>query len=189
MDALIVDERHHQLKERGLQGAIVRGDKGAWRLLYDQCFDSVYAFVDFRTRHRRDRTEEVVQETWMVAVRRIGSFDPMRSSFETWMRGIAANVLRNHWRVWKRLESCESVETVSMEAKPDSNVDLAEQIGLTLTTLPSRYRSVLQAKYEEKLSVVEIAQRWTESPKAVESLLTRARKAFRTAFRGLEKEA
>jgi len=124
----------------------------------------------------------------MIAVRRIGRFDPMRARFETWMRGIASNVLRNHWRAWKRLESREPVEAVSPEARADGSVDLAERIGLALTVLPSKYRSVLEAKYEDKLSVAEIAQKWTESPKAVESLLTRARKAFRTAFGGLDKE-
>ena len=146
------------------------------------------AFIDFRTGHRRDRTEEVVQEVWMVAVRRIESFDPTRSSFENWMRGIAVNVIRNHRHAWKRLEGLRPVEGVSMEAEPGTPIELAEQIGLALTTLPTRYRSVLKAKYEEKLSVIEIARKWKESPKAVESLLTRARGAFREIFNRLEKE-
>ncbi len=184
----MVDENHHQWKERGLRDAVLRGDNGAWRVFYDQCFDSLYAFIDFRTGHRRDRTEEVVQDSWMVAVRRIDTFDPARASFENWMRGIAANVIRNHRHAWKRLEGLEPVEAVSKDAGPGPRIELAEQIGLALTVLPARYRSVLQAKYEEKRSVIEIAQRWKESPKAVESLLTRARSAFREAFTGLDKE-
>jgi len=183
-----VDESHHIWTERGLRDAILRGDKGAWRVFYDQCFDSVFAFVDFRTGHRRDRTEEVVQETWMIAVRRIGSFDPARSRFENWMRGIAANVLRNHWRAWKRSETGRPVESIPDGSPPASRGDLAERIGLALSALPHRYSSVLRAKYDEKMTVVEIAREWQESPKAVESLLVRARKAFKDAFGGLDRE-
>ena len=75
-----------------------------------------------------------------------------------------------------------------MNSNPGSRIELAEQIGMALTALPERYRSVLHAKYEEKLSIIEIAGKWGESPKAVESLLTRARGAFREAYTGLEKE-
>lgn len=182
----MVDENQHQWKERGLRDAVLRGDMGAWRVLYDQCFDSLYAFIDFRTGRRRDRTEEVTQETWMVAVRRIADFDPARSSFGNWMRGIAANVIRNHRHAWKRVESFQDVDAVPGE--PDPRIELAEQIGLTMTALPERYRSVLREKYEERRSVMEIARRWKESPKAVESLLTRARNAFRERFTGLDKE-
>ena len=39
--------------------------------------------------------DDVVQETWLTAVRRIRAFDPERGPFAAWLRGIAANVLRN----------------------------------------------------------------------------------------------
>jgi len=184
----IVDEKNRQWEESGLREAVMRGNESAWRTLYDRCFESLFAFIDYRTGHCRDRTEEVVQESWLVAVRRIASFDPARSSFENWMRGIAAHVLKNHWRRWKKLEKLETVAAVAQESNPGTQLELAEQIGLALTALPERYRSVLQLKYEERLSVNEIARRWSESTKAIESLLTRARNAFRQAYSGLEKE-
>jgi RNA polymerase sigma-70 factor (ECF subfamily) len=187
-DAEIVDKNRYQWDERGLRDAVLRGDEEAWRVFHDQCFDSIYAFIDFRTGHRQDLTEEVAQECWMIAVRRIERFDPARASFENWMRGIAANVLRNHWRTRKGTENIEAAEAVSMNSDAGSRIELAEQIGMALTALPDRYRTVLHAKYEDKLSVIEIARKWGESPKAVESLLTRARGAFRKAYTGLEKE-
>lgn len=188
MDGPSVDANNSLWQESGLRDAILRGDEGAWRILYDQCFDSIFAFIDFRTGHRQDWTEEAVQECWLIAVRRIKSFDPARSSFENWMRGIAANVLRNHWRTRKRLENVEPDAVVPSDCNPGTRIELAEQIGLALTALPARYRSVLRAKYEDNLSIIEIAKRWNESPKAVESLLTRARNAFREAYNGRGKE-
>jgi RNA polymerase sigma-70 factor (ECF subfamily) len=51
-----------------------------------------------------------------------------------------------------------------------------------LVALPDHYESVLRAKYLDGRSVAEIALQRGESEKAVESLLTRARAAFREAY-------
>src|SRR5207302_958206 len=58
----------------------------------------------------------------------------------------------------------------------------AERIARALADLPERYEAVLRAKYLDGRSVAEIAAAWDETPKAVESLLTRAREAFREAY-------
>jgi len=182
-----MESEQSQWNETGLRAAVLRGDQQAWRSLYEGCFESLYAFIDYRTGHRRDLTEEVAQESWMVAVRRIRSFDPLRSSFKSWICGIAANVLRNHWRKHKRIKSVEEDEPIE-KSNPGLHLALAEQIGLAMTALPERYQAVLRAKYEELLPVAQIAIRWEESTKAVESLLSRARLAFRKAYSQLDKE-
>jgi RNA polymerase sigma-70 factor, ECF subfamily len=69
----------------------------------------------------------------------------------------------------------------------EENVDLlrreqAEQVALALSRLPEHYETVLRAKYLDGLSVAAIAAERGESVKAVESLLTRAREAFRAAY-------
>ena len=53
----------------------------------------------------------------------------------------------------------------------------------SLLALPPERRRVLVDKYVEELSVVQIAARTGKSPKAVESLLSRAREQFRTVRR------
>ena len=53
---------------------------------------------------------------------------------------------------------------------------------LTLDHLPGRYGDVLEWKYMQELSVDEIADRLGVGYKAAESLLTRARAAFRDGF-------
>lgn len=184
-----MDEENNIREEQLLRQAVIRGDERAWRILYNRCFDSLYAFIDYRTGHKRDRSEEIAQECWMVAVRRIDSYEPTRSSFGTWLRGIAVNIIRNHIRSWKRENGFEAREAKPIETNPDPSIEMTEQIGLALTTLPERYRAVLHAKYEEELTTAEIAGRWGESRKAVESLLTRARNTFREAYARLEKDS
>lgn len=53
---------------------------------------------------------------------------------------------------------------------------------VTLDRLPGSYANALEWKYVEGLPVAEIAGRLGLSPKAAESLLTRARTAFREGF-------
>jgi len=58
----------------------------------------------------------------------------------------------------------------------------AERIAATLADLPEHYEAVLRAKYLERATVAEIAEASGQTPKAVESLLTRARQAFREKY-------
>ena len=171
---------------------MLTGDEAAWRVLYDRCFNPLYAHVMIRTGSDRQKTEEIVQECWLVAVRRIRKFDPAKASFLTWMKGIAENTLRNYNRKWLRRQKVESpsseLDLAQDAAGISAQLAQAEQIGLVLASLPARYQDVLKAKYEEQLAVNEIAQRWKNTPKAVESLLSRARKAFREAYGQLEEE-
>ena len=60
--------------------------------------------------------------------------------------------------------------------------DLARLVQLTLDYLPARYGDVLEWKYLQGLTMREIAERLDTTTKAVESLLTRARDAFRDGF-------
>src|SRR6476646_645291 len=85
-------------RERGLRSAVLAGDEQAWRTWYDESFDGLYAYVLWRCAGLRDRADEVVQEVWLTAVRRLRSFDPGQGSVAAWLRGIAANLLRNHFR-------------------------------------------------------------------------------------------
>jgi RNA polymerase sigma-70 factor (ECF subfamily) len=59
---------------------------------------------------------------------------------------------------------------------------MAERVAEALAGLPDRYEQVLRAKYLDRLTVDQIAAGWGETPKAIESLLTRARQAFREAY-------
>ena len=55
-------------------------------------------------------------------------------------------------------------------------------VNATMSQLPSHYREALEAKYVAGRSVRDLAAAWRMSEKAVESQLTRARKAFRATF-------
>ena len=60
--------------------------------------------------------------------------------------------------------------------------DVGRLVQATVDTLPDRYSDVLEWKYVDGLSVDEIAAQLNIGVKAAESLLTRARTAFRDAI-------
>jgi RNA polymerase sigma-70 factor, ECF subfamily len=170
-------------RERGLLHAVLAGDESAWEAWYHECYDGLHAYAVWRCGGLRDRADEVVQETWLTAVRRLRAFDPGRGSFAAWLRGIAANVLRNQLRRERRRRP--PAPAPSANGTPEDDLerrDRAERVTRALAALPERYEAVLRAKYLEGQAVAEIAAGWGETPKAVESLLTRAREAFRAAF-------
>jgi RNA polymerase sigma-70 factor (ECF subfamily) len=182
-------------RERGLRSAVLAGDEAAWQTWYDETFPGLYAFVRWRCAGLSDWTDDIVQETWLTAIRRIRAFDPDQGSFADWLRGIAANLLRNQLRKRRPTPSLngqpapEHAAQASAErttADDHHRRDQAEQIALALSRLPERYEAALRAKYLDQQSVAQMANTWNETPKAIESLLTRAREAFREEYQRLE---
>jgi RNA polymerase sigma-70 factor (ECF subfamily) len=180
-----MDETTRNREEQVLKDAVLRGDAAAWEALYRRGFRPLWAFISARTSGQRDVAEEITQECWMIAVRRLKDFDPHRAPFEAWLKGIAERLLMNHQRSLRRRPKPDPRTPMDLAA-PTQDPDRTERVLLALTALPSSYQEVLRAKYERGLAVVEIATKMGRTQKAVESLLSRARDAFREVWRRLE---
>lgn len=177
-------------READLRRRVLAGDDSAWEELFVDCFDAVWVAVARRVGRDRHRIEDVVGETWLVAVRRIASFDPEAGSFLAWLHGIAELAHKNAQRSWARREGRSRRPLDAAAGLPAARAQSRESAGETrelveasFASIPERYRAVLREKYVEELPVEEIARRREASPKAVESLLSRARGAFREAYR------
>jgi RNA polymerase sigma-70 factor (ECF subfamily) len=170
--------------ERGLRDAVAAGDECAWRTWFELEYAPLESYVLWRCGSLRDLADDVLQETWLTAVRRIRAFNPEAAPFRNWLCGIAANVIRNQLRSRRRRTA--RLETLNGEVGRDDPAiierERAERIARALAGLTERSESVLRLKYLEQKSVAEIAAAWGETEKAVESLLTRARAAFREAY-------
>jgi RNA polymerase sigma-70 factor (ECF subfamily) len=180
---------HPSEREDALRRAVLTGDESAWRAWYDECFDDLFRYVLWRCGGLRDAADEIVQETWLIAVRRVRRFDPAAGSFASWLRGIAANLLRNRFRRERRAEARAPLACVRIGGPSTAPADgelarqeQAERIARALAGISERHEAVLRAKYLEERSVADIAAEWRETPKAIESLLSRAREAFRAAY-------
>jgi RNA polymerase sigma-70 factor (ECF subfamily) len=169
--------------ETRLRAAVLAGDEAAWRNCYDSAAPGLRSYVHWRCGGLADLADDVVQEVWLTAVRRIRSFRPDQGPFAGWLRGIAANLIRNRLRQRRRPERLDGHEPAA-DAVTDR--ERAEAVAHALAALPPHYEAVLRAKYLDGLSVQAIAESFGDSPKAVASLLTRAREAFRAAYQSTE---
>lgn len=174
-------------RERAIRDAVLAGDAAAWRAWYDEHYPRLAAYVGWRCAGLRDLTDDVLQETWLTAVRRLRAFDPDKAPFHAWLCGIAANAARNAVRGRRRhdLRSRPLRGVPEPPVPPDHTTEEREKAGrvaVTLAALPDHYEAVLRAKYLDRQTVDAIAMARGDTPKAVESLLSRARQAFREAF-------
>ncbi len=158
------------------------GSKQAWHQLFEWHFDAVYRFCVALACGHHDLAEEVTQQVFVVAARRIHRFDPSQAAFRAWLLGIAKNrhtAIRTSEQRRKRHE--ESSANGSSEAVAQEVPDL--RVHEALARLPSHYRTVLEAKYLRGLSMKEIAADGGASIEAIESLLRRARAGFAQAYK------
>ncbi|QDU64194.1 ECF RNA polymerase sigma factor SigW [Planctomycetes bacterium Pan216] len=144
----------------------------------------------------RDRAavDDIFQETWLVAWRRIHQFDPFRP-FGPWLRGIASNLLKRHFRKMSgnRREVIQQEQVLEfLEARCES---LHRQTGDTLDEkleslrdclkdLPEPYRSTIELRYREGMKGRELAERLSVSIENVKKRLQRGREKLLGCLHG-----
>ena len=187
--------------ERELVRRMLGGDEDAFDEFFADYFPRLYRFAFLRLRDQ-DVAEDLVQNSMIAAVRHLGSWRGEATLF-TWLcticrREISAWEKRTSRRVIVSLAEDDpslraALESIGAAAEaPDAGLaraDTGRIVQLVLDHLPPRYSRALEWKYLEDLSVDAIATRLQCTPKAAESLLTRARDAFRDAFAALQSAA
>lgn len=178
-------------------------DEGAWEEFAGRLARPLLAFVCRRFGCGRETAEEVVQMALVRAVRSIGTFKPQRGTLFAWLKAIAANeghtlARRDARRREIPLSSLPAhvaeqiISSLDGGMLPDEFLEREELRALVndvLLSLRTRHMNALLWKYVDGMTVAEMAARNGESEKAVESLLARARTAFRGAFEHAVKQS
>ena len=161
-------------------------------------FDSLYNFAHWLTQNR-DEAEDLVQETYVKALKGFGTFQPgtnfrawifriLRNTFLTSRTGLAASRT-----VPLESNDDEPEQTVAVSRETPESILLAEasqqQVQAALEQVPVLYREVLLLCDVEEMSYQEIAETLAVPIGTVMSRLYRARKALRTALAGPVPEA
>lgn len=176
---------------------ILKGDARAFRDLFDRFFPRLYRFALVRLDGDHDLASEVVQVTLCKGLARLDTYRG-EAALYTWFCQICRHALVDQRRKAQRserfvrpLEEEPDVRavleafTAPVETQPEAQAwrsDIQRLVQATMDVLPDRYGDVLEWKYLDGLPVNEIAARLGLGPKAAESLLTRARTAFRDAI-------
>jgi RNA polymerase sigma-70 factor (ECF subfamily) len=179
-----------------LRDRMLEGDEAAFEYFVDEYYPRLYRFVYSRMGSERDVCQDVVQSTFAKLMPKLAAYRGEASLF-TWMCSFCRFEIAAHWRgVGKRAPEVDldedapsvrsALETLAaLDQGPEAEVQrqqLARLVRTTLDYLPIHYGNALEWKYIHGLPVREIAARMQTSEKAVESMLTRARQAFRDGF-------
>lgn len=182
-----------RLEERALVERMLAGDEAAMEEFADEYFPGLYRFALARLGGDTELAREVVQTTVCKALGKLETFRG-EAPLLGWLCACCRNEIRMGFRKKQR-----QPRVVELEEDLASDRDLPEgalarkeevrHVHAVLDLLPPRYAHALEWKYVERISVKEIAERLRMGAKAAESLLTRARQAFREGYerkRGLE---
>lgn len=169
-----------------------KGDLVAWNLIYRQHYAAVLRHLCALV-GRREVAEDLAQDTFARAMASIERYSG-RSSFGTWLHGVALNVARNHWRSNERAARAEA-QLELLEACRDlraGQLDRVHQRKLrvrilfrVLEDLSASLREAFVLRYIEGLGAAEAAERLGIETGAVRVRAHRARQQVETRLRAL----
>jgi RNA polymerase sigma-70 factor (ECF subfamily) len=157
--------------------ALRSGNAEAFEALYARYFRRVYQFAARRVASRTD-AEDVTHETFLELLRSRARFDG-RSGLDSWVFGVARNVLREHLRADRRRDARELVAGLPSEpATPEAELAaqrLALAVSRELGAADAWQREVFRLHYLEHVPVREIARRTARSRHALGASLDHLR--------------
>lgn len=183
-------------EDRELVERMLAGDGEAFGAFADRYTGALYRFALSRLHGDRELTREIVQTSMCKALAKLDTYRG-DASLLTWLCACCRNEVFMHLRRRRTrpvaLEIEEDLEPAaefraSNPGSPEAVAlrrETAERVHMTLDVLPGHYARALEWKYCERIPVREIAERLSLGPKAAESLLTRAWRAFRQGFEDL----
>lgn len=132
--------------------------------------------------------EDVTQETMLRAWRQAPSWKPGRARFDTWMHRVALNLCYDRLR--RRREHVMAEPPDRADPAPDAERlleqdDRARRVDAALQALPERQREAVTLCHYQELGNIEAAVAMNVSVEALESLLSRGRRALRASLSDL----
>lgn len=184
--------------DRALVRRLLARDEQAFNEFFEDYYPRLFRFAVMRLLDE-DAADEAAQATMVRALRGFHTWRGEAVLF-TWLCTICRNEIAAVARRTARqptvsLAGDDPYVRATLESLatygdgPDSDLeraDVGQVVQIALDHLPPRYSRALAWKYLDDLSVREVAARLQLTPKAAESLLTRARDAFREAFLALQ---
>ena len=134
--------------------------------------------------NNREFCEDIAQDVFFTAYRKLASFDPARSNFSTWLFTIARNKSINALKKKRPLSMSELPQNSDAHNPSDelAEREFFDELDVRLEALPSaQKRAFVLAEFEE-LSYEEIAQIEGVRTGTIKSRINRAKKKLAKAL-------
>ena len=160
------------MNEKALIKKCKRGEKQAFEELIRLYYDYVSGFL-LKTTAQKELSEDLTQETFLKMIRSIDKFDQSKSAaFGTWLITIAKNCYIDHLR--KNRVGSLNIDDLALADERCVADDVErklqyEQLRSEIDALPSEQGTAIRLKYEEDMTLAEIAERFNVEPKTIKS--------------------
>jgi RNA polymerase sigma-70 factor (ECF subfamily) len=185
------------VEERELLDRMQDGEESAFDVFAERYVAALYRFALRRLAGDREVAHDLVQSTVCRVIEKLDSYRAEAPLF-TWLCAVCRNEIAAHFRRIGRRprevgldERHTEVDAASVSAPPAGAeerlglLERRERVHLALDRVPPAYARAVEWRYLEDVPVTEIARRLGTSYKAAESLLSRARAAFRASYESL----
>ncbi|MFJ3308977.1 ECF subfamily RNA polymerase sigma factor, BldN family [Streptomyces sp. NPDC086549] len=155
------------------------GESEAFGRLYDQYSDTVYRYIYYRVGGKAT-AEDLTSETFLRALRRIGTFTWQGRDFGAWLVTIARNLVADHFKSSRfRLEvtTGEMLDANEVERSPEDSVleSLSNAALLdAVRRLNPQQQECVTLRFLQGLSVAETARVMGKNEGAIKTLQYRA---------------
>jgi RNA polymerase sigma-70 factor (ECF subfamily) len=155
------------------------GDGEAFGNLYDLYVDTVYRFIYFRVNDRA-LAEDFTSETFLRALRRIGTISYQGRDIGAWFITIARNIVLDHVKSARhRLETTTAETIESREQAPSTEAAVlrtldSERLMAAIAKLGDDQRECVMLRFLHGMSVSETAEIMGKNDGAIKALQHRA---------------
>lgn len=129
--------------------------------------------------------EDVAQEAMLRAWRQAPRWTPGQAKFDTWLHRVGLNLCYDRLRRRREVATDAMPDRIDDGPAPDRGLLAAEtgaRVEAALARLPERQREAIVLCHYQELGNIEAAALMEISVEALESLLSRGRRALRTAL-------
>lgn len=167
-----------------LLARVATGDPAASRALVARKLPRLLSLAQ-RMLGDAHEAQDVAQETFIRAWKQAPVWTPGGARFDTWLHRVALNLCYDRLRRRREVATDEPPEQADDGPSPDRGLlaqDTARRVAAAMAALPDRQREALTLCHYQELGNIEAAGLMGVSVEALESLLSRGRRALRAAL-------
>jgi len=132
--------------------------------------------------------EDVAQEAFLRVWRQAPKWRPGQARFDTWLHRVTLNLCYDRLRRRREIATDQPPEQADEGPAPDRGLaaqDTGRRVGEALARLPDRQREAIVLCHYQELGNIEAATVMGVTVEALESLLSRGRRALRSSLADL----
>ncbi|WP_332767337.1 RNA polymerase sigma factor [Phenylobacterium sp.] len=170
--------------DEALLARVAAGDPAAIRSLVARKLPRLLALAG-RMLGESAEAEDVAQETFVRAWKQAGNWKPGGARFDTWLHRVALNLCYDRLRRRREVAMDHPPDRADDGPGPDRGLqarDVGRRVAAAMAALPDRQREAVSLCHYQEVSNIEAAALMGVSVEALESLLSRGRRALRAAL-------